>query len=285
MKKLIALALFAFAACDDPFDPGSLITDTRVLGARVEVAEDAERASPGEGETAQVTLLMAAPGALPELSWALLACLDEACETPLARAVGHDVSPTLELTVPAREQLGDAEFLRVVGIVCSRGEPDERGACVGAGAKGTALTFQLPLAGQSPNLNPDLTGTSLSYAGKQLTEGEGACTGLPMKADGKEHDLKIELGEQARELYLSSDGKELREELQISHFVDAGELARQFSFVAADDPTQRPQIELSWQMPSADYVKNGDRPVRLLTVVRDLRGGTSLIESSLCLTQ
>jgi hypothetical protein len=288
MHKLIVLALLALTACDDPFKPGSLITDTRVIGARVEVEGDSERAAPAEGESAQVTLLLAAPNGTPLLSsWALVACLDEVCAAPLATAEGSDGVPTLQLTLPPRELLGAARAIQVFGVVCSAGQAADSGGCRGANAEGTTLTFALELATeQGENLNPDLSGSSFRYAGKELVVTDpGACPGPRIKADGKEHDLSIELGQQVRELYLGSDGQELREGLQISHFVTEGELERQFSFVEASDPRARPRIELSWKLPTAKHVKDGERPARLLTVVRDLRGGTSMIEHAICLTR
>src|SRR6478752_5070111 len=75
-----SLSLFAAAAalgsvgCDDSLKSVSLIEETRVLGARVEVEADETRASPMPGERASLHFFVATPNAEPQLSYALSVC-------------------------------------------------------------------------------------------------------------------------------------------------------------------------------------------------------------------
>src|SRR5688572_20771284 len=95
---LITLTLALAAGCGPDFDPASLIERVRVLGARVEVADDPGRSSPRAGETATVTWLVTAPGEMPPLSWAFV--VGDGGAKPFAVAQGHG-TPRFEVTVPA----------------------------------------------------------------------------------------------------------------------------------------------------------------------------------------
>lgn len=66
--QVASLAVVAglLTACDDDFVTPSRIVDTRVLGTRVEVVDDPERATPRPGETARVSLTLAAPDGVDE---------------------------------------------------------------------------------------------------------------------------------------------------------------------------------------------------------------------------
>jgi len=303
MNKLIVLSLLTLSACVE-LDPGSLITETRVLGAKVEVEGDPERATPRPGETASVSFLIEGVAASPTVSWSLAVCLppashvDPCPETMLASSAGSGTEPTLRLVVPADSALGDARSLHVSGVVCTRGEPDETGShCLGDGADGTPVVYEVALAreadGADENLQPSLQQTHLRLDGKDWREGSALAQGcraqpeLPqVVADEKEHRLTIELGPDARELYVGTAREALYEELQLSTFVTAGELERQFSFVSASDDRERPTVELKWTAPKSGRLQGAaDLSVRFWLLVRDSRGGIARIERALCVVR
>ncbi|MEY4508553.1 MAG: hypothetical protein RLZZ450_675 [Pseudomonadota bacterium] len=305
MNKLIpvSLVLLGLTACAS-FDPGSLITDTRVLGAEVEVEGDPQRTTPRPGESAKLSLLLAGLDAAPEVKWALVVCRpgssqDAACQgEPLAVASGTGSTPTLTLTVPGEAQLGATKTLQVGGIVCQRGEPElsnDGPRCAGEGADGTTLVYELALAravdGSDENLAPQLVDTALRFDDEAWTTTSidtPSCAGqaLPtFHADEKEHAIDIELGPNVRELAMGDDGKATFEELQLSHFVTAGELSRQFSFVEPTDLSERPKVTVKWTAPKANKLVGDSQTASLTLIVRDMRGGIARTERVFCIVR
>jgi hypothetical protein len=297
----ISLSLFTLAACADPFDPGSTIVSTRVLGARVEVDGEPQRSTPRAGETAHVRFVLAGVEAEPSVRWTLVACLPSdadagPCTAPLVVSEGSGSQPDLTVTVPAAATLGDVRSLQVAGIFCTRGAPGlAQARCVGEGAEGVSLIYDLALAreddGRDANLQPSLTDTAFRFDDApwraSVAEPTGECeVGLPeARADEQEHAITLELGPDARQVYLRDDLRTEREELQVSHFVTAGELARQFSFIEPSDQRERPSLTVKWTAPQADELGQDRQRVRLIAVVRDQRGGLSLVERALCVVR
>lgn len=282
MNKLIALSLLPLAACVE-LPPGSLIAETRVLGARVEVEGDLERASPHPGEIANVSFVIAGVTMDPIVSWSLDVCLPtaNAC-TPLASSEGTGTTPTLRVVVPAESALGNAGSLHVTGEICTDASCSEK----------TPLEYELALArsADDDNVQPSLQQTRFKFDGKEWPEGEALAQGcraqpeLPQAlADEKEHKISITLGPDARELYVGPDMEASYEELQLSTFCSAGELERQFSFVESADDRERPTVEIKWTAPKKKRLHDAaDLGVRFLVVVRDSRGGLSTLERALC---
>ena len=64
------LAAILTISCGDPLKLPQLIEHNRVLGARVEVQGEPERASPAPGESATVRWLVADPDEPRPVSWA-----------------------------------------------------------------------------------------------------------------------------------------------------------------------------------------------------------------------
>ncbi|HEX6239571.1 MAG TPA: hypothetical protein VFZ61_01710 [Polyangiales bacterium] len=292
--------LAACSACGE-FDPGSLLTHTRVLGARVEVAAAPELASPRPTQRARVSWITLAPRDEPALRSAFVACLvrpDE--QTPCSQGPLAELSlegSEFDLDVPAESALAGARQIAVRGVICDRGEPgkgpDGQPACVGPGAHGTGVTLTIPVTapGAAQNRNPSFVGSSISLGGQPLGEETGDelpddCAGsaLPqLKADGKKYALELRLGPGQRDLYLDSGGRgELREELQVSHFTSAGELERQHAFVEADDDSEQPLLAQRWTAPEGDEVPPGGRLVRFAFALRDPRGGFAFVRRAAC---
>ena len=292
-------ALASCSACGE-FDPGSLITDNRVLGARVELASAPELASPRPAQRAHVTWHTLAPREQPALRSAFTACLVVPNEAACSRGALAELQlegSDFDLDVPAEGALAGARSIAVRGVICDRGEPgkdrDGQPVCTGAGAHGTGVTLTIPVTatGAAQNRNPSFEGSSVRLGGQPLGEESGdedpdgcASSALPqIKADGKKYALELRLGPGQRELYVDADGRaDVREELQVSHFTSAGEFERQHAFVEADDDSAEPELRQRWTAPERDEVPAGGRLVRFAFALRDLRGGFAFMRRAAC---
>jgi len=300
--KLMSIAAWLlFSACDS-FDPGYLIEDTRVLGARVEVEGEPARASPEPGESVQITWITASPTGQPTFSWAFVACIQsqaglaKCAEDPVALTQGKGAVPGLRLTVPSKRALADADTIQVLGVICEGGSPafaeDGTTTCEGKSKKTHRVQLDVQVSRDAQaNLNPVLGDARLELDGETWKAdtadvSEGECRSneeLPqVKANGHTVKVALELGAKAREVYLDRKGRRVPETLQISHFVTDGELEGQFSFVESKDPATRPKVVLDWDAPDAKSVPDEGEVVRFVFVVRDLRGGVAVTERALC---
>jgi hypothetical protein len=295
----LAGVLMSFiAGCAPEMDPPSLVEKTRVIGARVEVAGEPERATPRPGETARVSWLVTAPAEVPALGWAFALCPGgaavESCDEPLAVFQGHDRAPAVELTVPAAEALGGARELVLFGRICSASEPTLDPATGEPGCTmrgdGTTAIVTIPLeAATGTNHNPSFVGRSVAFDGQPWDGSEATdCAGLPsVKAATEDHVLRVETDASDRERYTAMVGDPpvptaRREALQISQFTTAGKLERSYSAVEATDTTARPAFEVKWKAPDADQVPDGGLVVRFTFVARDLRGGAAWTSRLVC---
>lgn len=291
LVALLVLAAFA-AGCMPDFEPASLIDRVRVLGARVDVAEDPGRASPRAGETATVTWLVTAPGEMPPLSWAFMVA--EGHAEPFALLQGQG-TPHFDVVVPADAKAG---WLSVVGQICAGGEPviDEATklpACTGGDA-GTTAKMEIAIqTDDQPNRHPEVAGRALWFDGAEWAANADAadadgCGGLPrVTAGSKGHVLRVRTVGDDRERYLALRGDPpvptmVREALQISQFTTAGELERVYSAVEASDGRAEADVNVKWTAPKADDVPEGGMKVGFTVVVRDGRGGLDWVTRSVC---
>jgi hypothetical protein len=297
---VIALATFTgtlLAGCGQEFDPPSLITGTRVLGAVVQVEGDEARATPQPGETATVTWIVATPGAVPPLGWAFVVCpagpgTDAApcAAPPLATAQGS-AAPQFRLVVPPAEMLGDASRLTILGQICEDGMPISdpqtgRPACPGAG---TTVTVDIHLQRTADaNHNPALAARPLWLDGVAWPADDGSldCASLPTVAAGsKEHVIRLATLAEDRETIVTPAADPAavptatREMLQISSFTTDGELGQVYAFVSADDGRPESDVEVKWDAPEFTPV---DGRVRFFFVARDLRGGAGVTTRTVC---
>jgi hypothetical protein len=289
-RALAAVALLA-TGCGEPLAPPWLIDGPRVLGARVEAADDPGRPWPRPGEAATVTWIVVAPDGAPALHWGFAACLPDAqggCGTPLVQAAG-DGAPALTVTVPPRETLGEVSELVVRGAFCASGTPAEVSGtprCEGGGAP-TVTTLPVPLdLGGEPNRSPSMGSATLTLDGAVWPAGEDCAALPPVAADEKKRLIRFTLAGQ-REIYQSSanaDGvpRPVRETIQLSHFATAGKLPRQLSFIEASDERDPAGVTVDWTAPPAPEVPPQGLLVRFYFVARDLRGGLDWLPRTLC---
>lgn len=278
--------LLSLTACSDPLKEVSLVVDARVLGARVEVNGDPERASPAPGETVSVRWLVVAPEPNPPLGWVLFACaasargvsLPDCAQPAFASETRTDPAagePQLNFEVPPEI---DASDLLVYGSVCPGSAPvvemQEPGCQT---ADGTLVSLDFAIADSAPNHNPSLTATDLSLDGSEWPGGSD-CASLPSVAPGSRHTLELTLEDDDREpLEQEFSVDPTRETLQVSHFTTSGELERAFTLFGPDQALSGAQV--SWQAPRE---APADGVVRFFFVVRDLRGGAAWLERSVC---
>jgi hypothetical protein len=295
------LATFFTLGCGPTFDPASLVTSTRVVGAHVGSSGADDRASVAPGESAKVTWLVTAPAAVPALQWAFALCTPGAdgalgCTSPpLAVFTGTGNPPTAPITMPSADVLGAATHLTLFGRICDTGAPafdPQTGnpSC----ADGAGTTASVAIFVQTPddvNHNP-VADRGLTFDGQPwpaLAAGADPCAAGPMVVAGTEdHELALATDGADRETYTALLGDppvptQKREALQVSFFTTAGKLKSPFVFIEAADPGPQPPAALHWNAPKVDDV-TAPTPITFTFVVRDGRGGADWTSRAACVT-
>jgi len=292
------LAVPCVAGCDDSLKSVSLIEETRVLGARVEVEADPLRSSPNPGELASLRFFLAAPDGQPEVSYALSVCAVRlvnsgfpACAgAPFASALETDgslVDVRLDFQVPEdldREATPHA-FAR--GLICPNSGlnlgPDGSPSC--ATGSGTEVAFEFGLGGpdgSNQNQSPTFATDTFSLDGEPWpATADATCdSGSLRQVTAKtRHALRVDLADSNFETLTQPTSVDPgRETLLVSPFSNAGELSNGFLSLSADaTPAER---SVTWDAPA----KNDALPalVRFYFVVRDARAGEDFAERALC---
>lgn len=300
MKRLLSTVLSLCAVgCDDPLEPLERIEDLRVLGARVEVDGEPERAAPGPGESARVRWLVAAPEPSPALGWALAACVATpsnvgipSCHSApfasVSSATAEPSVPELLLRVPAGVDTVEFPRIAVLGSICEGALPDgapEKSRCP-QGVQGTEVSLEFELARpMDVNSNPRFGETPIFFDGSEwpaLEAVPAACVSsdLPQVTAGSgSHDVELGIAASARDaLPKVGELDPSHESLVVSHFSTAGELARAFSTLGSD--TTSTEMRVPWAAPKEAPPEG--LTVRFWFVLRDLRGGSDFIERALC---
>jgi hypothetical protein len=289
-------AVFLLAGCDDSLKSVSLIEETRVLGARVEVASDATRSSPEPGESARLRLFVAAPSEPFNVSYTLSVCAVSPVNSgsptcagaPFAstqQAEPETTAPELDFQVPADLDLSRTPHGFASALVC----PDttlvqpEMGAASCTDGAGTEVNFEFDLGGpDSENHSPRITAGALTFDGEAWLEpsAAAACPGdLPSVAAGSKHTLSITLQDADFEPLAQTTAIEpARETLLVSQFSNAGKLDHAFLSLSADTPATDRQV--TWEAPASAETPS---LVRFYFVVRDARGGEDFSTRAACL--
>jgi len=291
-------AVFAITGCDDSLKAVSLIEETRVLGARVEVDSDPTRSAPRPGERASLRLFIAAPNEPALVSYALSVCAVSPVNTgfpscagaPFASTVQIEASaaaPELAFVVPADLDLAATPHGFASALVCPNSSinADEIGAPTCTAGAGTEVNFEFDLAGpDQQNHNPSITANALTLDGAAwpAADAAAACSGNVLAVNaGSSHRLSITLRDADFESLLQTTNIEpARESLLVSQFSSAGKLNHAFLSVEADTPAD--QRAVSWDAPAP----TGNEPalVRFYFVVRDARGGEDFATRAVCVT-
>lgn len=292
--------LFALCAggCDDALKPTEIVQEPRVLGARVEVEGEPQRAAPFPGERARVRFLVAAPELEASLGYALIACratLTNAglgsCREPAfadsVRVAPEALAPELEFVLPEAEQEEERPRLLVSGVLCANGSPivSEMPSACESGTDELRVNLEVDLATErDQNQNPSFEAAQVLLDGESFeaaAELTAACQGSGVREvpSGSEHRIRVEFPESARDrLERESSAGADRESLLLSHFASSGELERAFSPVTPETPEIA--ADVSFRAPAVS--DPGGQLVRFWFVVRDLRGGSDFAERALC---
>jgi hypothetical protein len=303
---LFVLVFLVFAGCGPTFDPASLIANTRVVGARLEVDGAPDRASPVPGETVNVAWLVTSPDTTPPLGWRFAVCAPgtgasaPAClAAPLARFDGTAAPPRISIPVPSEAVLGGVTSLTLHGAICagvdSMPQFDSQNglASCANGGRGTTVSLDISLQeGAEANHNPVAERAFMldGAAWPTPAAADDPCVQGPrVPAGSKGHVIANTTQGSDREPYTVVMGDPpvatpTREGLQISQFSTAGKLKSQFSFVEATDGNATTTVDVAWDAPEAAEVPAGGMSVTFTFVVRDDRGGTDWTTRTLCVT-
>ncbi|HEY6079006.1 MAG TPA: hypothetical protein VIW29_09400 [Polyangiaceae bacterium] len=291
MKELCGVGLaLLLVGCDEPLKTVELIDEPRVLGARVEVEGEPERAAPEPGERARARFLLAAPEPLAQLGFALLACpaavrqgaRSECAGEAFASVVsdaGLAEEASLDFEVPA--ELDPSGRVLVRGVLCPDTSPSVDGAGCQAGGAAKRVTLELDLSrADDVNHNPTLEPEAILFDGEpwsELPPAAGECAGLGYAEVevGSAHTLEVALDAADRDaLPRPSKLDPSRESLQLSHFTTDGDLSRAFESVAWDSDALLRRA--SWSAPAHTGL------VRFWLVLRDFRGGSDFVQRAVC---
>ncbi len=291
MNRLITILLLASTACAD-LDPPTLIKRDRVLGAKVTVDGDPERAWPARGEQATVTLVTASPGESPTFSWFLAACPAAtssgmpACAGPIFASVQErGPVPALQLTVP--DDMA-ATSVVVTGAVCASGIVSVDAATATAacddGSRVDLVSQHIFLTTpEATNHNPNIERAPFTIDGAIWEPAtETGCDALPLVEAGSDRKIVgVAFADADLELF-STDSEASREDLQLAAFATAGEVVQHHTYVDPDDGDSVAPVALEWDPPSAEDVPADGLRVKFHFVVRDMRGGVDATTRELC---
>ncbi|MEZ4224438.1 MAG: hypothetical protein R3B13_26045 [Polyangiaceae bacterium] len=291
MKRGVLLgAALGLLGCDDPLLEPQRIDSLRVLAARVEAKDDATRAWPHAGESAQVRVLAVHPSPKAELGFALEVCPAALVARGIPTCAGGVIAsgsgsgsspPQLAFMTPV-----DTPRLLLRGTVCEGAAPSSDGSCKG---HGEAMVFEIEVGDdEHENTNPLLLADALRLDGDSwsapdpVTTPVAACSEsdlstalLRVSANAAPHRIEAALREQDRDAIAGLDGPTV-EVLTLSHYATLGRLERAISVV---DPGDSLTPSVRWKAPAA--VTSGT-VARFYFVLRDLRGGVDFTERRAC---
>jgi hypothetical protein len=304
VTRFVLVAAVLAAGCIDDFDPASLVTEPRVLGAKVEVEGNAAAAWVRAGQAGAVRWLVVSSAEARPLTWAFLACAAVPASTNVAVCAGEPfaltvrtdpvvgMEPTLPFVVPTEGQLAGAPAMLVVGVVCADGIPvlaadPRRSGCEGPETKETIVALTVPIArGADYNAHPVIETAMFGDAPWddppdplpfEECGSVDESSGLPHVALGA---LDVELAVVATagsfEEVPDDDFDVDREALLLSSFTTTGTLERQFTLFEEGARAGR----IGWTPPSVGAV--GGVLVQLTFVARDRRGGIDWIRRAAC---
>lgn len=298
---LVLVALFA-GGCVMDLPTGVQVERPRVLGVRVDVDGDPERAAAQPGDSLTLRWLVVGSGTeRPEWSTAMAVCAAAPSNIGIPTCDGAPFAfqlptpptsePSFSFEVPTDTE---ATELLVLGVLCSGGTPvfsmDDLPSCEEEEAVAERVIFSFPVARTAPNRHPSLSDEALTFDDAPWPASDAVpdsgCAGgdlLQVEARGEEDPSFIRLTtspddrEVYEELVLGETPRveETREELLVSHVATAGLFTRLQSEVFDEAP-----VEVPWRHP--EEIPADGLTVRFWFVARDQRGGMDWVERALC---
>lgn len=290
MCLAVGLTCLVTLGCDEPLKSVELVAEPRVLGGRVEVADDAGRAAPEPGETATASFLLATPELQTPVGFAFAVCSAEprrgsrpSCAAPpfaeIVAENGQFATPSIIFDVPS--ELDPSGRLAVLGIICPDGSASADGTACDGSDPGTPVALELELSRDGDvNSNPELQPERIAFDGDawpELAAVAGDCAGLGFVevAASSKHSITVSLDESDRDVLPRPTKLDpARESLQLSHFTTAGDLSGAFESIAWDSAELSRRV--SWTAPKEPGL------ARFWLVLRDFRGGSAFTERAVC---
>lgn len=303
-------------ACIDEIPDGTLLERPRVLGARIQIEGEPERASPRPGEDATLEVFTASNDGA---TWtgALTACVEAPSFMGIPGCAGMPFafsapgapteSPELALSLPdASAFAGGSSSILIAGVLCSGGTPSTETdesmlpVCEPAEATREVITFSVPVAlgMQPPNQHPTLADETffiddMEWAPPDAPPASGcaSATGpalprVPWTDEENPSVLRFTSDpadrEEYQELVLGETPMfiDSREDLQVTHLASAGDFQRLETEVFSDDA---PDPSVEWAHPPQEDIPAEGLTVRFFFIVRDGRAGMDWTERALCL--
>lgn len=293
MRHLTTLTFgLCLLGCGDPLVDPQTVVGLRILGARVSVTGDAERAHVEAGEDAEISWLLMAEKRRTFRGLALW-CEAEPSSigTPPCNEPFHEVeftgdsdnASTFAFTLP--DDLKDDKWVNWIGL-CESGDPEwraeaQRFEC----SKGDVISAVYRGNTSGTNQNPDLGDDELTLNGESWTAPDAE---VAPECDAEAvPDVDASNGATIR---LRSRGGD-REELDSDEYAAATREALTYTHVATWPSLERPYSALEGDSNQfeVDFSNEGEPPaesgelVRFALVVRDGRGGADWVERWFCL--
>ena len=268
-------ALLLTLGCDDPLKSLALIEETRVLGARVEVAGDPARGSPRPGEQAAVRFFVAGPEGQPDVSYALSVCGVSPTNNGFPACSGSEFAMAQQAQPSAQSPSLAFEIPTDLDVLAT-----PHGLVSGQIAGGeVAFEFELGSATHS-NANPSFDSGELTLDGAPwpVTTDAAPCGDLLTVTAGSRHELGAQLDDENFEpLAQLTSLDPARETLLLSEFSNAGSLDHAFTSLGPDTQERARAI---WHAPTK--AEESGTLVRFYFVVRDMRGGEDFATRAAC---
>jgi hypothetical protein len=310
----LACAFFLLIGCADPLPEITDVRGPRLLAATVRVLGDDTRSTPMPGETIDVALVVADPGARAARTWSLVVCTPKdsvldvgVCETVLAggrlEGPASTDAPRFSFSLPDATTLGENTTLLVHGAVCANGaleadlplevfptEYADSNPCEDDTRAGELFTFEIPIARGEGEMNhaPLLVTTTLDDVPLTVTPPpdapETGCVALDVPrvvADTNERTLGFAITPDSLESYVDEEGVTQEELPYLAYHATAGEFVGAYAFfdgVVSTTAKWEPIDDLD-----PEDVPEDGRLVRFWFVLRDGRSGTSYVERAVCL--
>lgn len=317
----LVLAL-GLVACGPGFNPAYKLEKSRVIGAYVSVDSDPGRATPAPGESATLTLVTGDAGPKLGRTYALVVCRPGAsnldvvlCDDPatflglsyvstLPGDADPKPEPSVNFTVPAEADLGDADEVWVFGAVCNGGtvrdlladpptygtdwDPCEEVPSGQPQPYGQLISTRLPLERIPTDTNHRPRLSSLTFdeqpwiATAPDDAPETGCAGMgypELPVDDQLHRIVGTATDGDLENYLDDiDGSPRVEDLFLRLYLTGGDPDVTYDVIAADDP----EAQLAWRVPYVDEVDATGTLVRFYLYLEDDRHASEWTTRVVC---
>jgi hypothetical protein len=272
------------------------LSDVTLLGVRLQVDGDPERATPNVGETVTASWLALAQEESSRRGWRFSACMGQidasgaarCSEAPFATAAEEPSTeaPRFQFKIPRGTRVSPGDRLLLAAAECSEDTPLELSPdkpeprCPGR-LLGTAETavYQFELGVDGVNHQPSFDRTPVLRQGRPWSAERSDGCGDPgidtIRAGSEPVPVTFAVDPDSRETV--ADRQSL-ESLSVLHFATAGAFEQPVTTLDGDEQ----KVVATWLPPPSFSVPTAGSVVRFGFVLFDGRGGADFAERSLC---